>query len=251
MIALAGVSARIGASTVLDGADLAVGPGELVAVVGPNGAGKTSLLKAALGLLPIASGTISIDGRPLADLDPRQRAAVMTYLPQDRRIAWNMPAVEIAALGLPFLPGAEARARALAALSEVQAGDLADRGVAEMSGGERARVLIARVLATGAKALLLDEPVAGLDPDAQFLLMDRLRARASAGQAVIVSLHDLSLAARYADRVVVMDRGRMTADGPPTDALSPEILAGVFRLDARWMPTPDGPVLSARRVPAH
>lgn len=251
MIALTGVVARIARSTVLDDVALTVVPGELVALVGPNGAGKTSVLKAALGLLPIAAGTVSIDGRPLGDLDSRQRADAMAYLPQERRIAWNMPAVEIAALGLPFLPGDQARARALEALSEVQAGDLADRGVAEMSGGERARVLIARVLATGAKALLLDEPVAGLDPDAQFLLMDRLRARALNGQAVVVSLHDLSLAARYADRVVVMDAGRVAADGPATDALSPEVLAEVFRLHARWMTTPDGPILSASRAPAH
>ena len=247
MIALTGVVARIGRSTVLDDVALTVVPGELVALVGPNGAGKTSVLKAALGLLPIAAGTVLIDGRPLGDLDSRQRADAMAYLPQERRIAWNMPAVEIAAMGLPFLPGDQARARALEALWEVQAGDLADRGVAEMSGGERARVLIARVLATGAKALMLDEPVAGLDPDAQFLLMDRLRARALNGQAVVVSLHDLSLAARYADRVVVMAAGRVVADAVPTEALSAPVLAEVFGLQARWLSTPDGPLLSARR----
>jgi ABC-type cobalamin/Fe3+-siderophores transport system ATPase subunit len=129
--------------------------------------------------------------------------------------------------------------------------DLAERGVAEMSGGERTRVLIARVLATGAKALLLDEPVAGLDPDAQFLLMDRLRARARMGQAVILSLHDLSLAARYADRVIVMNEGRVAADAPPTEALSPAILADVFRLDAQWVQTPEGLVLSTGRLHAH
>jgi len=248
VIALSSVTARIGQATVLAGVDLTATSSELVALVGPNGAGKTSVLRAVLGLLPIASGAVSIEGRPLT---ARQKAEAMAYLPQDRRIAWNMPAIEIAALGLPFLPGNEARARALEALSEVQAADLADRGVAEMSGGERARVLIARVLATGAKALLLDEPVAGLDPDAQFLLMDRLRARARSGQAVIVSLHDLSLAARYADRIVVMADTRVAADGPPTEALSPGVLAEVFGLDAQWLPTPDGPVLSARRASAH
>ena len=251
MIVLSGVSARIGGATVLDGVDLAVAAGELVVLVGPNGAGKTSVLKAAVGLLPRRGGTVLIDGRPLADLKAQPRAEAVAYLPQDRRITWNMPAVEIAALGRPFLPGEEARARALEALSEVQADDLAERGVAEMSGGERTRVLIARVLATGAKALLLDEPVAGLDPDAQFLLMDRLRARARMGQAVILSLHDLSLAARYADRVIVMNEGRVAADAPPTEALSPAILADVFRLDAQWVQTPEGLVLSTGRLHAH
>lgn len=251
MIALEGVAASIGGKSVLDGVNLTVVPGELVALVGPNGAGKTSALRAMLGLLPLASGRVLLDGRALLDLSPQQRAEAMAYLPQERRIAWNMPAVEIAALGLPFLPGAEARQRAHDALVEVQAGDLAERGVAEMSGGERARVLIARVLATGAKALLLDEPVAGLDPDAQFLLMDRLRARASAGQAVVVSLHDLSLAARYADRVVVMTEGRIVADAVSTQALSSDVLARVFGLSGSWLDAPDGPILSARRAVPH
>ncbi|AQR62175.1 iron ABC transporter ATP-binding protein [Brevundimonas sp. LM2] len=247
VIGLKDVSARLDRHPVLQDVSLSVAPGELVALVGPNGAGKTSVLKAMLGLLPPSAGTVAIGGRPLAELDPRARAEAMAYLPQDRRIAWNMPAVEITALGLPFLSGAEARTRAREALVEVQAGDLAERGVAEMSGGERARVLIARVLATGAKALLLDEPVAGLDPDAQFLLMDRLRARATAGQAVVVSLHDLSMAARYADRVVVMAGGRVVADAPPVEALSAPVLAEVFGLQAEWLSTPDGPLLSARR----
>jgi len=248
VIALDGVSAMIGGKAVLTDISITVAPGELVALVGPNGAGKTSALKAMLGLLPVSAGRVLLERRPLLDLSPRHRAEAMAYLPQERRIAWNMPAVEIAALGLPFLPGAEARRRAHDALVEVHAGDLADRGVAEMSGGERARVLIARVLATGAKALLLDEPVAGLDPDAQFLLMDRLRARAGAGQAVVVSLHDLSLAARYADRVVVMAGGRIMADRGPTQALSSAVLAGVFGLSGVWLDTADGPLLSARRA---
>lgn len=248
MIALKGVSARLDRHPVLQDVSLSVARGELVALVGPNGAGKTSVLKAMLGLLPLTGGTVSIDDRLLAALAPRERAEAMAYLPQDRRIAWNMPAVEIAALGLPFLAGAEARDRAREALGEVQAGDLADRGVAEMSGGERARVLIARVLAAGAKALLLDEPVAGLDPDAQFLLMDRLRARATAGQAVVVSLHDLSLAARCADRVVVMAAGLVVADASPVEALSSPVLAEVFGLQAQWLSTPEGPLLSARRL---
>jgi iron complex transport system ATP-binding protein len=133
------------------------------------------------------------------------------------------------------------------ALEEVEAGHLADRGVAEMSGGERARVLLARALTTGAQALLADEPTAGLDPEAQLMVMERLRARAAAGQAVLVSLHDLALAARFADRIVVLDAGRVVADAAPLAALTPEVMARTFGLAARWVDGPDGPLLSSGR----
>lgn len=138
-------------------------------------------------------------------------------------------------------------AAARAALDEVEAGHLADRGVADMSGGERARVLLARALATGAQALLADEPTAGLDPDAQLMVMERLKARAAAGQAVLVSLHDLALAARFADRIVVLDAGRVVADAAPLTALTPDVMAGTFGLAARWIDGPDGPLLSSGR----
>lgn len=239
--------AWLGGRQVLDGADLEVHAGELVAVVGPNGAGKSSLIRAFAGLLPLTGGIARLQGDDIRTLSARQRAERVAYLPQERRIAWNLPAVEIAALGAPFLSGDEARAAAQAALDEVEAGHLADRGVAEMSGGERTRVLLARALATPAKALLVDEPIAGLDPDAQLLVLERLKARARAGQAVLVSLHDLTLAARYADRVVVLNEGRVAGDGAPLDALTSEIMARVFGLSARWIEGPDGPLLSSGR----
>jgi iron complex transport system ATP-binding protein len=172
----------------------------------------------------------------------------LAYLPQDRRIAWNMPALEVAALGVPWLSGAEAAARAMRALEEADAGHLADRGVADMSGGERARVLLARVLATPAPLLLVDEPAAGLDPDAQLMVLERLKARTAAGQGVVVSLHDLTLAARYADRVVVLHEGRVVADDTPAAALSEPIIRTVFGLSGRWVDGPDGPLLSLRRI---
>jgi len=109
-------------------------------------------------------------------------------------------------------------------------------------------VLFARFLATEAPILLADEPAAGLDPDAQLLVMDVLRRRAEAGAAVLVSLHDLSLAARHADRVVVMDRGRVAADGAPREALAPEVMQTVFGVGARWLETPQGPVLNSWRL---
>lgn len=244
---LIGASARLGGRTVLEGVSLSVGAGELVALVGPNGAGKSSAIRALAGLLSLTTGQARLGGEDVVALSPRERAARVGYLPQERRIAWNMPALEVAALGAPFMAAAEGQARAGAALEAVEAGRLADRGVAEMSGGERARVLLARALVTEAKALLVDEPIAGLDPEAQLMVMALLAGRARAGQAVLVSLHDLALAARYAGRVVVLDSGRVIADTAPTVALTPEVMARVFNLSARWIETDDGPLLASRR----
>ena len=246
-LALINASARLGGRAVLKGVGLSVAAGEIVALVGPNGAGKSSAIRALAGLLPLAGGRAALFGDDLAGLSHRERAARVAYLPQERRIAWNLPAVEVAALGAPFLQVGAAQARAREALEAVEAGHLADRGVAEMSGGERARVLLARALAAEARGLLVDEPVAGLDPEAQLMVLDLLRARARAGQAVLVSLHDLALAARYADRAVVLDGGRTVADAAPVEALSPEVLGGVFGLSARWIEGPDGPLLAAGR----
>lgn len=244
---LIGAVAHLGGRTVLDGVSLSVAAGELVAVVGPNGAGKSSAIRALAGLLPLSGGEARLDGASVAALSPRARAARAAYLPQERRIAWNLPALEVAALGAPFLDGASSLTAARAALEEVEVAHLADRGVAEMSGGERAKVLLARALATGAAAILADEPIAGLDPEAQLMVLDRLKARAAAGQAVLVSLHDLTLAARYADRVVVLDHGRVESGGAPLAALTPQVLAKVFGLSARWIDGPDGPLLSSGR----
>ena len=246
-LALMAATATLGGRTVLDSVDLSVAAGELVAVVGPNGAGKSSAIRALAGLLPLTGGQARLGGEDVAALPARKRAERAAYLPQERPIAWNLPAVEVAALGAPFLATFEALQRATAALEEVEAGHLAHRGVAEMSGGERARVLLARALATNAPALLADEPTAGLDPEAQLMVLERLKARARAGQAVLVSLHDLGLAARFADSVVVMNAGRVEAHAAPLEALTPEVMARVFGLAARWVEGPNGPLLSSGR----
>lgn len=241
------VSVRHGRRLALEGADLKVAPGEVVAICGPNGAGKTTLLRAGLGLLRPASGEARLFGDPVERLSPPQRAARVGYLAQERRVAWGLPALEVAALGAPNAPPAEARARALDAMALFEVGGLAGRSVFELSGGERARVLLARLFATGAPLLVADEPAAGLDPDAQQLCLQRLRERADQGAAVLVTLHDLGLAARFADRVVVVAGGRLVADAAPREALSPARLRAAFGLDGAWIEGPDGPLLALSR----
>lgn len=239
---------ELGGRTALSEASLQVRAGEVLGVVGANGAGKTTLLRALLGLARLASGAARIAGRPIEELSDLERASLAGYLPQERRVAWNMPAWRIAALGAIHRPPREAHERALAALDEVGVRDLAERGVRDMSGGERARTLIARLLATGAPLLAADEPTAGLDPEASLRVLDVLRDRAAAGAAVIVTLHDLTLAARACDRLAVMRAGRILTASVPETALSASVLAEAFSLDGGLIDSPAGVVLAARRL---
>ena len=243
-----GVSALQGGHRVLHGVSLEVHPGEVVGVLGPNGAGKTTLLRAGLGLTPIETGEARLADQPVQSLNPTQRSRLAGYLPQERRVGWNLAAWQVASLGAPHLPAAAAEVAARLALARVGLGDLADRGVLEMSGGERARALLARLLVTGAPLLAADEPVAGLDPDAQLLTLELLRAEAQKGVAVVVTLHDLTLAARSCDRLVVLHQGQVVSEGPPRQALGSQVLAEVFGLDGGLHDTLAGLVLAARRV---
>jgi len=173
-------------------------------------------------------------GRPPTRYARRAPARRGRRLPaQERRVAWNMPAEDIAALGATGLAPRDGLALARACLDELEVAQLARRGVLDMSGGERARVLLARLLATRAKLLIADEPAAGLDPEAQLLILERLRRRAADGAAVIVTSHDLTLAARACDRIAVLHAGALHALGPPAEALSPQVLAQVFASTAR------------------
>lgn len=246
-LALHDATVRRAGRTVLAAASLTVASGEVVGVVGPNGAGKTTLLRAALGLAKLDAGRAELAGRDVAGLSDPERARLSAYLPQERHVGWNMSASRVASLGAFHLPPAAARAAAAAALSRVGLAGFEDRGVLELSGGERARVLLARLLATAAPLLVADEPAAGLDPDAQLLALDLFREEAARGAAVILTLHDLSLAARYCDRLVVLGQGGVVADGLPAEALSPDVLASAFNLDGRLEFMPEGPMLVAKR----
>lgn len=225
VIAARGLSVRLGHRQVVEGADFAVAAGEIVGLIGPNGAGKTTLLKALAGLVP-AQGEIEIEGRPAASLARAERARRIGYLPQEGIVAWALPVRALVALGRlphvgPFRAFAAADHAAVErAIATLRLEPLAERPVTQLSGGERARALLARTLAGEPAVLLADEPVAGLDPAHQLSVMRELRRLVEAGTAVVVVLHDLTLAARYCDRLVLLNRGRVAASGAPLQVLA-------------------------------
>ena len=223
---------------VLHGLSLDLTRGHLVALVGPNGAGKTTLLRALAGLIE-SRGEVTIGGDGLSRLPLRERAKRFGYLPQGHLVHWPLPVRDVVALGR-FPHGAtdparlspydaEAVARAMRVTDVAR---FADRSVNELSGGERSRVALARVLAVEAPVVLADEPTASLDPRYQLDVMQTLRTTADAGTLVIVVTHDLGSAARFADTVLVMADGGLAAQGTPNDALSDEIMQQVFRVSA-------------------
>ena len=233
---IADLCVDLGRRRVVDGVNLGVAPGEVVGLVGANGSGKTTLIRAALGLARAVSGGSRIGGQLVGDLTPTERARRVGYLPQERVVGWNLPAWRVAALGMPLRSPAIARAAALEALASVGAAHLADRGVLDLSGGERARVLLARLLATGAPLLVADEPIAGLDPAAQLDTLDALRDHARTGGAVLATLHDIALVATYCDRVAVMAAGRVIAAGAPSAVFTDALLDEAFALKGRTAP---------------
>ncbi|WP_454624315.1 ABC transporter ATP-binding protein [Bradyrhizobium cenepequi] len=223
---------------VLSDVSLQLASGHLVALVGPNGAGKTTLLRALAGLIP-SHGVVKVNGDALAALPLRERAKRFGYLPQGHMVHWPLPARDIVALGR-YPHGATDPARLSprdteAVTRAMQAADVmefAERRVTELSGGERSRVALARVFAVEAPIILADEPTASLDPRHQIDVMKGLRAAADQGVLVIVVTHDLGLAARFADHVLVLAQGRLASQGVPAAALSEAVMADVFRISA-------------------
>ena len=233
-----GLGVTLAGRAVLRDVSLALSSGHLVALVGPNGAGKTTLLRALAGLVP-SQGSIHVGGDALSSLPLRERARRFAYLPQGHLVHWPLPARDIVALGR-YPHGATDPARLTqrdteAVLRAMQAADvveLGDRRVTELSGGERSRVALARVFAVEAPVILADEPTSSLDPRHQLDVMKTLRAAADKGTLVIVVTHDLGLAARFADTILVLSDGRLVSQGAPIEALSEQVMADVFRISA-------------------
>ena len=233
-VAAKDLSVTRGDRHLLCGVTLAAQGGELLGIIGPNGAGKTTLLRALAGLEAPAAGTVEIDGASLSALSPRKRGQTIAYLAQLDTLAWPLETTALAALGrIPhrasFAPETPADRAAIArALAKCDAQMFAGRAVTTLSAGERARVLLARALAVEAPILLADEPIAALDPFHQLAVMGTLKREAEAGAAVIVVLHDLSLAARFCDRLALIHQGGLAALGTPADILNGDRLSAVF-----------------------
>lgn len=244
---LAAVGLRLGDR--LRGIDVGLRAGEVTAIVGPNGAGKSSLLSCLAGIERPSAGEVRLDRASLAVMAPRERARAIGYLPQTPEIAWDMSVATLVGLGRlpwPDAPPGEARDAVDEAIAALDLGDLRDRPVTRLSGGERARALMARVLATRPAWLLADEPLANLDLAHAAALAARLRDQAAGGRGVVLVLHDLATAMNHADRVLVIERGRIVADGPPEEALAADRIAQVWQLDAQWLGPPGSRALSHR-----
>ncbi|MFE9118005.1 heme ABC transporter ATP-binding protein [Streptomyces sp. NPDC007172] len=245
----------LGGRAVLDGVGLRVRTGEVVALVGPNGAGKSTLLAALAGDVAAASGAVRIDGRALADWPAPALALRRAVLPQQAALSFPFPVEEVVRMGRAPWAGTvredEDDAVVAEAMAAAEVTGFAGRPFDALSGGERARVALARVLAQRAPVLLLDEPTAALDLRHQELVLRICRERARAGDAVVVVLHDLGLAAAYADRVAVLHEGRLAAEGPPREVLTEELIGRVYRqpVDVLAHPRTGAPLVVPRRDP--
>ena len=239
----------LGGQTVLSDVSARFRPGEVTAIVGPNGAGKSTLLACLAGLHKPDSGQVSLDGNPIQALAHRDRARRVGFLPQTPEVAWAVDVETLVGLGRIPYSGARGlseadQAAVQAALVRTRMTDLAHRDVTTLSGGERARALLARVLAGEPSWLLADEPLAGLDPGHQLDAVDLMRGfAAERGQGVVMTLHDLSIALRLADRVLVLQGGGVIADAAPLEALTPAVLAKAYGVEAAIVPGLSGPLI--------
>lgn len=232
-----------GGRRVVEGLSATFAPGTITAILGPNGAGKSSLLMGLAGLLAPEAGAVRLGGQGLAQLAPLSRAQALGYLPQGPEIAWDVAVENLVALGrLPWRDRGEAQIEA--AIGALDLGGLRGRPASRLSGGERARVLLARVLAGTPRWILADEPLAALDLAHQLGLIGHLKSCAAAGQGVVVVLHDLAHAMNHASRVLVLHQGRLVADGAPDEALSPQVIAQVWGVRARWLGEPGARALT-------
>ena len=239
------VRVALGGKRVLEGVSLGLEAGEVLGLVGPNGAGKSTLIRAASRLVPLEAGRIEVDGQPIEGWSRRELAQRVAVVPQLPEAPPGMRVGELVLLGrsphLGMLEHEGARDRAIAWASMLRAGcaDLAERPLGTLSGGQRRRAFIARALAQEAPALLLDEPTANLDPQAQGELFTLLRELAAAGTAILVVVHDLTLAAAYCDRVALLDAGRVVGTGTPAEVLTASSVRRVYGTLVTVLPHPE------------
>ncbi|KSU79454.1 heme ABC transporter ATP-binding protein [Rhodococcus qingshengii] len=236
------ITVERGGRQILEGVSIEVRAGELVVLVGPNGAGKSTLLAALAGDQPVIAGRVDVDGTDLTQWSPIDMARRRAVLPQKHTIGFSFSARQVVRMGRAPWTGTRREDRdgaaITAAMKTCDVEGFANRPFAVLSGGEQARVALARVLAQETSTILLDEPTAALDLGHQEAVMSVERARAADGDAVVVVLHDLALAAAYADRIVVLENGRIAADGPPESVLHEELLTRVYGYPVEVFPHP-------------
>jgi iron complex transport system ATP-binding protein len=234
-----GVTVRRGGKTILDDVSVSFPGGAFVAVIGANGAGKSTLLSVLAGLLRPDKGEAKLDGRPMAGLDRRELARRRAYLPQSPRCEWPIPVERLVALGLtPSLPAfggfaADMQQRIDRALHACDLDDHRQQPATTLSGGELARAMLARALVGDPQVLIVDEPMAGLDPGHALDAVARLQGLAQGGKLVVASVHDLTLAARFSTHILALRGGRVTADGPTAATLTAQLLRHTFDVEAR------------------
>lgn len=252
-LAAQGLSVRLGRNQALSRIGLSLEPGRFTVILGPNGAGKSTLLKAFAGLQAPTEGNVTLSGAPVSRMRATERAKTIAYLPQSGHVAWPLAVESVVALGrLPHgevpdsLPPA-GRAAVADAIASVGLTGFETRPATELSGGERARVLLARALATKAPVLLADEPIAALDPRHELIVLDVLRAHARSGALVVAIMHNLTLAARFADDIVLLDKGNLRAHAPPAEVLTEARLAESFGIAAHIAHEESGLVVVAER----
>ena len=241
MLATQNLGCALGKYPILNGVDLEVPEGEMMALVGPNGTGKSTLLRTLAGLLPIPSGRVLVAGRDLVKLSPLERARTLAMVGQQEETPADLRVAEVVALGLlphrpPWSGGGRKERNAVAeALEQVSMTAYANRGFHQLSGGEQRRVLLARGLAQRTELLLLDEPTNHLDIRHQHALLRMVRGL---GRTVIAAIHDLDLAATYFDHIVVLNDGGVAADGKPSEVLTPQLVGDVFGMAASMVTDP-------------
>ncbi len=244
------ISVKLGGRRVLEGVGFDIEPGQVIGLLGPNGAGKSTLMRALTGQLP-AEGAMRLGAHDLASISPAARARLIAHLPQQRIIGWRLTVRDLVTLGrLPWRafgrrPDSGDEAAIARAMEMADVTPLADRIATELSGGEQARVLMARAIAQQTPLLIADEPASGLDPAHQITLMQSLnRLAENEGRTVLVSLHDLTLAARWCDRVMLLNKGRLAAFGTPETVLSEAHLAEIYGVKAHRARDEDGLIIA-------